>query len=69
MANCGICEGDFAKEDLTTVTPSKYLGQDYPRTTAFCPKCFVNFARKAKDICSKFEGSKVDKLKKFTRDS
>ena len=60
---CGICENNFEESEMTTVTPSQYLGNDYPGTTSFCPICFRKFLIKAQGIYNSEEVIKKDNLK------
>lgn len=62
-AQCNICLGFFDEKELTTVTPSQYLGQEYPDITSFCPDCFRKFLIKAQKIYTDAETVKSDKLK------
>ncbi|MDB4330340.1 hypothetical protein N9948_01320 [bacterium] len=66
MEKCDVCSADTETSELTTVTPSKYLGASYPNTTAFCPLCFIKFLRKARKILEDQNAGKLDNLKKFT---
>jgi len=66
MENCGVCNNLFEAKELTTVTPSQYLGKSYPDITKFCPVCFQKFLVKAQEI---YQGQELDKentLKDFT---
>jgi len=65
MEKCNICEELFEEADLTTVTPSQYLGQTYPNITSFCPTCFQRFLVKAKEIYDNEEDGKKDNLRNF----
>lgn len=66
MEKCGICKNSFEERELTTVTPSQYLGKTYPDITKFCPLCFQKFLVKAQDIYRTQESTKEDALKEFT---
>lgn len=66
MEKCGICKNSFEQSELTTVTPSQYLGKAYPDITKFCPLCFQKFLVKAQDIYRTKETQKEDALKEFT---
>jgi len=65
MIECNICEELFEELELTTVTPSQYLGQAYPHVTSFCPSCFRKFLIKAREIHDSAEKEKKDNLKQF----
>ena len=62
---CGVCGINLPESEMTTVTPSQYLGQDYPNTTSFCPVCFRKFLTKAQDVYNNEEGIKEQNLKYF----
>jgi len=66
MEKCGICNNTFDKSELTTVTPSQYLGEAYPDITSFCPICFQKFLVKAQAIYNNRENAKINTLKEFT---
>jgi len=66
MEKCGVCKGLFEAKELTTVTPSQYLGKSYPDITSFCPACFQKFLVKAQDIYKGQELDKENSLKDFT---
>jgi len=66
MEKCGICKKLFEKKDITTVTPSQYLGKTYPDITSFCPICFQKFLIKAQKIYQEQENIKENYLKDFT---
>jgi len=60
---CGICGNIFEESEMTTVTPSQYLGKDYPNITSFCPVCFRKFLVKAQSIYNNAEQIKNENLK------
>lgn len=60
---CGICENSFDEKEMTTITPSKYLGGQYPAITSFCPECFRKFLIKAQEIYNNEENIKKNNLK------
>ena len=66
MEKCGICANLFEETELTTVTPSQYLGKTFPDITKFCPVCFQKFLVKAQSIYQGQEASKEEALKDFT---
>jgi len=66
MEKCGVCKNLFEGKELTTVTPSQYLGKSFPDITKFCPLCFQKFLVKAQDIHKSQEDAKEDTLKEFT---
>jgi len=66
MEYCGICKNSFEGKELTTVTPSQYLGKAFPDITKFCPVCFQKFLVKAQEIYQGQEAVKEDALKVFT---
>ena len=66
MEECGVCKLLFGSEEMTTVTPSQYLGGAYPDITKFCPSCFQKFLVKAQEIYRDRESAKQDVLKDFT---
>jgi len=66
MEKCGVCKNMFEEKELTTVTPSQYLGKTYPDITKFCPICFQKFLVKAQDIYKNQESLKENALKDFT---
>lgn len=66
MEKCGICTELFDEKELTTVTPSQYLGRSYPDMTKFCPLCFQKFLVKVQEIHRAKETQKEDALKEFT---
>ena len=66
MIECGVCKNLFRPEEMTTVTPSQYLGSSYPDRTSFCPACFQKFLVKAQEIYREQEASKESALKDFT---
>ena len=65
MAQCNICNITFSESELTTITPSQYLGQAYPDRTSFCPSCFQKFLTKAQNMHIQAESEKKDRLKDF----
>jgi len=65
MEKCGVCKNMFESKDLTTVTPSQYLGKTFPDITKFCPLCFQKFLNKAQEIYKNQEDLKEDILKEF----
>ena len=66
MEKCNICNNFFDKAELTTVTPSQYLGEAYPDITTFCPSCFQKFLIKAQKIYQDQEKNKLEALKTFS---
>ncbi len=62
---CGICGDNFEESEMTTVTPSQYLGGEYPTATSFCPICFRRFLIKAQTIYETEENTKKQNLKDF----
>jgi len=66
MEQCGVCKNLFEAKEITTVTPSQYLGKTYPDITKFCPGCFQKFLVKAQEIYQGKELEKSDALKDFT---
>jgi len=66
MEQCGVCKNLFEEKELTTVTPSQYLGRTFPDITKFCPVCFQKFLVKAQEVYKGQESAKDDALKDFT---
>ena len=58
MVKCDLCSSERQEAEMTTIIPSKYLGQDYPNKCCMCPVCFGNFIRKTKAILDEKEQQK-----------
>jgi len=63
---CVICGKEFDEKVITTISPSKYLGNTFPGTADFCPVCYRKFLIKAKEQTSASEEGKLSNLKNFT---
>ena len=66
MVKCIICNNNFNESEMTTVSPSKYLGESYPETGSFCPECYHKFLLKTKEVYVESEQERTNNLREFT---
>jgi len=66
MTECIVCANLFEESSMTTLSPSKYLGENFPEIASFCPACYHKFLVKTKSIYIDSENDRTDNLRDFT---